>query len=395
MPAFTTACSEPLRLRTHSEGAGGLIAHWKLDDGTGTTAIDSEGGHHGTLTNGPVWVAGQLGDALDFDGSNDLVSVPHHATFTQVPMTVSAWFKLDTLPTTRSEHGTIIDKRHTVDPYASWTLYVNEALGNKIRFQIRDSSETGYWLDSAASAVTNTWYHVVGTIDESYNAKLYVNGALEPDDDNIGSLFSSNDEIRIGAGWSGGNRLDGVVDDVRFYDRALSATEISGLYTAGTGGGGGGGGGASYVELFQTWSATSASTWQSVDLSGYGVPANAVVEVSIENSTDNQEREVGVRAVGSGVGRTFDLHEAEQGGMDAIVLHAQADGSSRIEHFTDNTGAITFRLLGYWTGAAYVEHQGFFTAAASGSWQTHSLASYGVSPNQVVEFVAQNTRQWE
>ena len=221
-------------------GAGpnafGPVAHWKLDDGTGTTAIDSEGGHHGTLTNGPVWVAGQLGDALYFDGSNDLVSVPHHATFTQVPMTVSAWFKLDTLPTTRSEHGTIIDKRHTDDPYASWTLYVNEALGNKIRFQIRDSSETGYWLDSAASAVTNTWYHVVGTIDASHNAKLYVNGALEPDDDNIGSLFSSNDEIRIGAGWSGGNRLDGVVDDVRFYDRALSESEVADLYNEASGG---------------------------------------------------------------------------------------------------------------------------------------------------------------
>ena len=81
-------------------GAGaattGPIAHWKLDDGVGTTAIDSEGGHDGTLTNGPVWVAGQLDGALDFDGSNDLVSIPHHAIFTQVPMTVSAWFKLNT-----------------------------------------------------------------------------------------------------------------------------------------------------------------------------------------------------------------------------------------------------------------------------------------------------------
>jgi hypothetical protein len=240
---------------------GGPIAHWKLDEGTGVTAVDSIGGHDGTLINGPVWVAGQLGDALDFDGSNDLVSVPHEAIFTQAPMTVSAWFKLNTLPTTRSEHGTIIDKRHTVDPYASWTLYVNETLGNKIRFQIRDSSETGYWLDSAASAVTNTWYHVVGTIDESYNAKLYVNGALEPDDDNIGSLFSSNDEIRIGAGWSGGNRLDGVVDDVRFYDQALSAAEISGLYTAGTGGGGGGGGGAAPVfEEFTEAAAPNTTT---------------------------------------------------------------------------------------------------------------------------------------
>ena len=49
----------------------GPIAHWKFDDGVGTTAIDSEGGHDGTLTNGPVWVAGQLGDALNFDGSDD------------------------------------------------------------------------------------------------------------------------------------------------------------------------------------------------------------------------------------------------------------------------------------------------------------------------------------
>ncbi|MGI9206052.1 MAG: LamG-like jellyroll fold domain-containing protein, partial [Woeseiaceae bacterium] len=65
-----------------------------------------------------------------------------------------------------------------------------------------------------------------------YNAKLYVNGVLEPDEDNIGSLFSSNDEIRIGAGWSGGNRLDGAVDDVRFYDRALSEEEIADVYAA-------------------------------------------------------------------------------------------------------------------------------------------------------------------
>ncbi|MGI9234041.1 MAG: DNRLRE domain-containing protein, partial [Woeseiaceae bacterium] len=105
----------------------GPVAHWRLDETNGTTALDSVGGHDGTLENmdpSTDWVPGQLKGALDFDGSNDLVSVPHQAIFTQVPMTVSAWFKLNTLPTTRSEHGTIIDKRHTADPYASWTLYV-------------------------------------------------------------------------------------------------------------------------------------------------------------------------------------------------------------------------------------------------------------------------------
>ncbi|MDH3589124.1 MAG: DNRLRE domain-containing protein, partial [Gammaproteobacteria bacterium] len=84
-----------------AEAGSGPIAHWKLDETSGTTAVDSVGGHDGTLTNGPAWVAGQIDGALDFDGSNDLVSIPHHAIFTQVPMTVSAWFKLNTLPTTR------------------------------------------------------------------------------------------------------------------------------------------------------------------------------------------------------------------------------------------------------------------------------------------------------
>ena len=74
----------------------GPVAHWKLDDGTGPTALDSEGGHDGTLTNGPAWVAGQLGDALDFDGADDYVDLTSDAELDDVFVggaTVMAWIE--------------------------------------------------------------------------------------------------------------------------------------------------------------------------------------------------------------------------------------------------------------------------------------------------------------
>ena len=59
-----------------ADTTSGLVAHWKLDEGSGTTASDaSGGGNTGTLVNGPVWTSGKVVSALSFDGVNDKVSV--------------------------------------------------------------------------------------------------------------------------------------------------------------------------------------------------------------------------------------------------------------------------------------------------------------------------------
>lgn len=99
----------------------------------------------------------------------------------------------------------------------------------------------------------------------------------------------------------------------------------------------------------------------------------------------------GLRALGSTINRSFNLHEAESGGVDALVLHVQADASSRIQHYTNSAGFVSFRLLGYWTGAAYSELNQLFNADEDGGWWAHNLAAYGVSPGEVVEIVVQNT----
>ncbi|GAG43024.1 unnamed protein product, partial [marine sediment metagenome] len=90
MLGFLALCSSTLAL-----GDTGLLAHWKFDEGSGTTAYDSVGGNDGTLINGPVWATGQLDGALEFDGGGDYVDVGDKPSLdiTGDQITVMAWFK--------------------------------------------------------------------------------------------------------------------------------------------------------------------------------------------------------------------------------------------------------------------------------------------------------------
>jgi len=69
-----------------------LVGYWKFDEGSGTAAVDSSGyGNDGTLNGDPQWVAGQLGGALDFDGSN-FVEIPHDDSLSITEqITIAAW----------------------------------------------------------------------------------------------------------------------------------------------------------------------------------------------------------------------------------------------------------------------------------------------------------------
>jgi len=58
-----------------------LVAHWKLDDGSGTIAKDSAGDYDGNLLNGPLWMSGVSGSALKFDGTDDCVLIGSNPAF--------------------------------------------------------------------------------------------------------------------------------------------------------------------------------------------------------------------------------------------------------------------------------------------------------------------------
>ncbi|MCH8948609.1 MAG: hypothetical protein IH789_13465 [Acidobacteria bacterium] len=75
-----------------------------------------------------------------------------------------------------------------------------------------------------------------------------------------------------------------------------------------------------------------------------------------------------MRAFGSSLERRLSLHEAEDGGADVMVMHVQADASSRIEHYTENTGDVTFILLGYWECGTYANIAGLAARPIKGEW---------------------------
>ncbi|CAD6491527.1 MAG: hypothetical protein ANIMEMIM_00157 [Candidatus Argoarchaeum ethanivorans] len=145
-----------------------------------------------------------------------------------------------------------------------------------------------------------------------------------------------------------------------------------------------------YTEKYEEWSATTADNWEEKDLSGYGVPANAVCEVVIENRGTGNEYYGGVRANGSSLERKFLLHEAESGGWDMVTMFVQADSNSKIEHYSDYKARVTFTLVGYWDTGTYVEKMESFTAGASTVWTERDVNGYGVGSNQICEIVIVN-----
>jgi len=146
-----------------------------------------------------------------------------------------------------------------------------------------------------------------------------------------------------------------------------------------------------YVEKFDSWFATSASTWEQKDLTPFGVPSGAVVEILITNIIANQEVEAGVREVGSSLERRFLIHEAEGGGEEGLCMHVQVNGSGYIEQYTDNTGDIKFTILGCWSGdVAYVERNDHFNASSFDEWVALDVSASGASlgTDKIVEVIA-------
>lgn len=363
------------------------IAHWKLDETTGPTAVDSEGDNDGTWANGPVPAPGAIDGGLDFDGSNDYVDA---GTFDVAGsgITLMAWFNAEAIAT---DDGRFVSKASGPNEAdAWWQLSTTDSGSDRyLRMRIKAGGTTTTLADSSVNLDTGTWYLAAATYDNASGMmRLYLDGVeVASTTHAVGGALDTNPAVPVALGANGTAErfFNGVLDDVRVYDYALPASAIANTFAATLPPGA-----ASYTELYQPWSASVAGAWEAVGLAPLGVPANAVVEVAIVNGDASREQWGGVRALGSSLERRFLLHEAEGGGVDAVTMHVQADAVGRIEHYSSKTVTTGFILLGYWTGASYVELFEPFDATSNNSWVTEDLSDQGLEPNRVAEVVITN-----
>lgn len=197
-----------------------LVAHWKFDEGAGTIAYDSAGDNDGTIY-GAVWTTGKIDGALLFDGTNDYIDCGSGPSNYDA-ITVSAWMRTTT-------EGILVSNRYNAYSYGTWYTL------SSMDVEVGDNSQGGYkHLNFITATLDGVWHHIVYTKNGTNNT-VYVDGSLDQE-------FTSNADISldvptfIGRRWTKGeyvNWFNGTIDDVRIYDRALSAEEIEQIYEEG------------------------------------------------------------------------------------------------------------------------------------------------------------------
>ena len=208
-----------------------LVAHWQLDETSGTSAADSSGnGHTGTFSGSPTWSTTGIHDgSLDFETSdgNDRVDTGNFDV-TGTALTLAAWIRQET---PLYDGRIIIKSDGEGTSNQSWGLAIDEFGELDLRI-----NAGGTWQRLQAPAVIspNTWYHVAGTYDGT-TMRLYLNGQLIASSTHSpgGAIVgNSAHTVSLGDSVTGARPFDGLIDDARVYSRTLSATDI--LELAGT-----------------------------------------------------------------------------------------------------------------------------------------------------------------
>ena len=210
-----------------------LVGCWLMDEGSGTVANDGGAlpANNATWTGAPAWVAGQSGGAISLNGTSQYGSTPDEASLDIAnQITLAAWIKPEQYATQdlvkKATNGSVdgyeltLSTTKTDDPPSSQKVFV--------RFNQFTSGDT-YRVNSLNDyPINGTWIHVAATYDGSM-IRLYVNGVQESSLAANIAIVANGVPLSLGAESNGGRKFKGALDQVRVYNRALSAQEVAGL----------------------------------------------------------------------------------------------------------------------------------------------------------------------
>jgi hypothetical protein len=201
---------------------GGLLGWWKLDEKDGAVAADSSGnGNDGALVGNPQWrpQAGKIGGAIEFSGKGDYVKIANESAFDITSqITVAAWVNITSVP---QEWTGIVTKGDS-----AWRLSTSFA-NNVFHFGVSGED----YLNGNTVVGSGQWHHVACVYDGS-KMNIYVDGKLDASRQGSGPIATNDFPVCIGGNIQlTGRCWDGLIDDVRVYNYALSENEITALAT--------------------------------------------------------------------------------------------------------------------------------------------------------------------
>jgi len=215
--------------------AAGPVLAMSFNETAGTTAVDSSGNNNTGTIAGATRVTGQtgFGGALQFNGSSSIVNIAHSASLAlSSGMTLEAWVNPSANAGTSVNDGwrTVIMKERSTTGLA-YGLYSNDGDSNPSRpaGYIRNNG-TDVEAANGPAVPLGVWTHLAVTYDGT-TLRLYVNGVLRNSVAAAGGITASTAPLRIGGNTvfsvPGTEYFAGLIDEVRIYNRALSAAEIT------------------------------------------------------------------------------------------------------------------------------------------------------------------------
>ncbi|TWU52580.1 Dispase autolysis-inducing protein precursor [Candidatus Brocadiaceae bacterium B188] len=213
-------------------------AFYTFDEGKGTIAADTSGnGNDGTI-NGAAWTTGKNGSGLRFNGVDNYVSIPP-MNFNEI--SISAWFYKNANDTVNADaiFGGWKQNANAQNEEGLELRFYN-GRPDTLQFGVITQNSSGVRREGFATYnlgnSVGKWYHVTGTYTKATGEqKLYVNGQLvntqnHPAGNTVVPLTYYPD-MRIGYSRADNGYFNGVIDDVRIYNRALSSQDVSTIYS--------------------------------------------------------------------------------------------------------------------------------------------------------------------
>ncbi len=204
----------------------GLVGYWTLNE-KGNPAYDYSGNENNGVINEATLTNGKSGGALSFDGENDYMNIPDLgiSSLDVTEVTIEAWINPNSYDVS-GYTGIIVNKED------AWEIGLKNSTG-----ELQGASAPGCWRWAGTYVVPlNTWTHVA-VVWTGTNEYHYVNGTLVDTFTDCSTPLTTNDQdLRVGARGGDGSPnsyFKGIIDEVRVYNRALTADEIQQNFNAG------------------------------------------------------------------------------------------------------------------------------------------------------------------